>query len=85
MSDIDDDRVSLRSVTDGQVLFEGRAAGLVTPAVSADGRLVAVCPEGGSPHVWDIARHRVRPGPWDRDRGLCEEAEATALVFGAAW
>ncbi|WP_143666717.1 WD40 repeat domain-containing protein, partial [Streptomyces reticuliscabiei] len=83
VSDLDDDRVRLRSVTDGRTLFEGRAAGLVTPAVSADGRLVAVCPEGGSPQVWDIARHRTRPGPWDRARGLCEEAEAAALLFGA--
>ncbi|MDX3751974.1 hypothetical protein [Streptomyces sp. AK08-02] len=83
VSDLDDDRVRLRSVTDGRVLFEGRAAGLVTPAVSADGRLVAVCPEGGSPQVWDIARHRTRPGPWDHARGLCEEAAETALVFGA--
>ncbi|MCX5336318.1 hypothetical protein [Streptomyces sp. NBC_00140] len=79
-----DDRVSLRSVTGGGVLFGGRVAGgPVTPAVSANGRLVAVCPAGGSPRVWDIAGHRIRPGPWERTRGLCVEAQATALVFGA--
>ncbi|NEA62789.1 hypothetical protein [Streptomyces sp. SID12488] len=85
VGDIDDDRVRVRSVTDGRVLFEERVAGggLVTPAVSADGRLVAVCPEGGSPQVWDIARHRALPGAWDRTRGLCDEAAATALVFGS--
>ncbi|NEC84683.1 hypothetical protein [Streptomyces sp. SID12501] len=85
VSDIDDDRVRLRSVTDGRVLFEERVAGggLVTPVVSDDGRLVAVCPEGGSPQVRDIARHRTLPGPWDRTHGLCDEAERTALVFGA--
>ncbi|WP_405639154.1 hypothetical protein [Streptomyces sp. NBC_00019] len=78
------DRVSLRSVTGGGVLFGGRVAGgPVTPAVSANGRLVAVCPAGGSPRVWDIAGHRIRPGPWERTRGLCAEAQATALVFGA--
>ncbi|MDW4904784.1 hypothetical protein RB628_05345 [Streptomyces sp. ADMS] len=84
VSDIDDDRVRLRSVTDGRVLFEERVAGgLMTPAVSADGRLVAVCAGGRFPQVWDIARHRTRPGPWERTAGLCEEAERTALVFGA--
>ncbi|MFF7638945.1 hypothetical protein [Streptomyces canus] len=76
VSDRNDDRVRLRSVIDGSVLFEGRAAGPVPPAVSADGRLVAVCPEGGSPQVWDITRHRTRPGPWERAHGLCDEAEA---------
>ncbi|MFF3373661.1 hypothetical protein ACFYXF_12030 [Streptomyces sp. NPDC002680] len=84
VSDIDDDRVRLRSLKDGGVLYEGRAAGLVTPAVSTDGRLVAVCPAGGSPQVWDTARHRVRPGPWERAQGLCGEEEETALVFGGA-
>ncbi|MET7655605.1 hypothetical protein [Streptomyces sp. NPDC005486] len=84
VSDVDDARVRMRSVTHGAVLFEGRAAGLVTPAVSADGSLVAVCPEGRSPQVWDITRHRIRPGRWERTRGLCDEKEATALVFGAA-
>ncbi|WP_443046067.1 WD40 repeat domain-containing protein [Streptomyces sp. GQFP] len=84
VSDIDDDRVRLRSLTDGDVLYEGRAPGLVTPAVSTDGRLVAVCPADGSPQVWDTARHRVRPGPWERAQGLCGEEEQTALVFGGA-
>ncbi|WP_369029237.1 nSTAND1 domain-containing NTPase [Streptomyces adonidis] len=84
VSDIDDDRVRLRSLTDGSVLYEGRAAGLVTPAVSTDGRLVAVCPADGSPQVWDTVRHRVRPGPWERAKGLCGEEEQTALVFGGA-
>ncbi|MGY1499408.1 nSTAND1 domain-containing NTPase [Streptomyces sp. QTS52] len=85
VGDIDDDRVRLRSVADGRALFEARVAGggLVTPAVSADGRLIAVCPAGGSPQVRDIARHRALSGPWDRTHGLCDEAEATALVFGA--
>ncbi len=84
VGDIDDDRVRVRSVTDGGVLFEERVAGgLVTPAVSADGRLVAVCPAGGSPRIRDIAHHRTLSGPWERTRGLCDEAAATALVFGA--
>ncbi|WP_371661156.1 hypothetical protein [Streptomyces sp. NBC_00280] len=85
VGDVDDDRVRLRSVTDGRVLFEERVAGgsPVTPAVSADGRLVAVCPAGGSPQIRDIARHRTLPGPWERTQGLCDEAAATALVFGA--
>ncbi|MFJ2237937.1 hypothetical protein [Streptomyces sp. NPDC087859] len=79
-----DGRVSLRSLTGGGELFGGRVAhGPVTPAVSADGRMVTVCPAGGSPRVWDTADHRTRPGPWERARGLCAEAQATALVFGA--
>ncbi len=85
MSDVDDARVRMRSLADGGgVLFEQRAPGPVTPAVSADGRLVAVCPQGRAPQVWDTARHRTLSGPWQRTSGLCDEAERTALVFGGA-
>ncbi|MFD3313495.1 hypothetical protein [Streptomyces sp. NPDC058694] len=83
VSDVDDDRVRLRSVTNGRVLFENRAPGPVTPAVSADGRLVAVCPAGRAPQVWDTGRHRTVPGPWERAHGLCDE-DRTVLVFGGA-
>ncbi|MEV0219995.1 hypothetical protein [Streptomyces sp. NPDC050704] len=78
----DDDRVLLRSVRDGRALFETRAAGLVDPAVSADGRLVAVCPAGRAPQLWDTGRHRTVPGSWERAHGLCGDEQRTALVFG---
>ncbi|MFI9569575.1 hypothetical protein [Streptomyces rishiriensis] len=76
------DDVRLHSVTDGRVLFENRWAGLVTPALSKDGRLVALCPEGKAPQVRDTARHRTLPGPWERARDLCAEDQETSLVFG---
>lgn len=76
------DDVRLHSVTDGRVLFENRSAGLVTPALSKDGRLVALCPEGKAPQVRDTARHRTLPGPWERARDLCAEDQETSLVFG---
>ncbi|MDX3454012.1 hypothetical protein PV396_19015 [Streptomyces sp. ME02-8801-2C] len=78
-----DDLVRLRSLTDGRVLFEVRVAGgTVAPAVSADGRLVAVCSAGRSPQVWDVARRSIRAGAWSGGRGLCDTVERTAFVFG---
>ncbi|MFE7897374.1 hypothetical protein ACFU3E_07525 [Streptomyces sp. NPDC057424] len=80
---IDDDRVRLRSDADGRVLFETRAAGLVDAAVSADDRLMAVCPAGRAPQVWDTGRRHTLSGDWERVRGICDDHHAV-LVFGGA-
>ncbi|MDW8805803.1 hypothetical protein P1P68_13675 [Streptomyces scabiei] len=77
---IDDDHIQLRSDADGRVLFETRAAGLVDAAVSADDRLMAVCPAGQSPHVWDTGRRHTLSGDWERVGGICDDD--TVLVFG---
>ncbi|MER6354968.1 hypothetical protein ABT186_24930 [Streptomyces sp. NPDC001634] len=81
VSGTDDDQVQLRSVTDGRLLFETRAPGFADPATSSDGSLVAVCPSGGVPEVWDVAGHRTLPGAWQKAGGLCD-AEHVKLVFG---
>ncbi|MET8983408.1 hypothetical protein ABZX85_48400 [Streptomyces sp. NPDC004539] len=83
LSESDDDRVRLQSVEDGRVLLETRAPGLVPPAVNADGRLLAVCPEGGAPQIWDTEHRKIVPGIWEQSRNLCAE-ERTAFVFGGA-
>ncbi|WP_443073289.1 nSTAND1 domain-containing NTPase [Streptomyces sp. NBC_01451] len=82
VSGIDDDRVRLRSVKDGRVLFQSSSAGLLAPVVSADGRLVALCPANRAPQIWDVARHRTLPGPWEQAQGLCDGDEQKTLVLG---
>ncbi|MER6563530.1 WD40 repeat domain-containing protein [Streptomyces sp. NPDC001027] len=81
VSESDDGRVRLRSVQDGRVLFETRAPGLVPPAVSTDGRLLAICPAGGAPQLWNTDSRKTVPGDWTQFRRLCNE-KRTALVFG---
>lgn len=82
VSSSDDDRVQLRSVTDGRLLFETRAPNEEEVAPSPDDRQVAVCPAGKSPQVWDTVEHRTLPGAWQRAGGLCGDENAR-LVFGA--
>ncbi|MDX3732632.1 nSTAND1 domain-containing NTPase [Streptomyces caniscabiei] len=82
VTDFDDDRVRLRSVTDGRVLFEARSISRTTPVVGADDRLVAVCPAGKLPQIWDTASHRVLPGDWEDARASCDED--TTLVFSGS-
>ncbi|MDX2932883.1 WD40 repeat domain-containing protein [Streptomyces ipomoeae] len=77
-SSLYDDRVRLRSTTDGTPLFETRVAGVVEP--SADGRLLAGCPSGRPPRVWDTADHRILPGAWEKAGSLCDDS--SMLVFG---
>ncbi|MFD3498737.1 hypothetical protein [Streptomyces sp. NPDC058678] len=78
----DDDRVRLHSLTDGKVLYETRAPSLETVAPSADGRLVAVCPSGGSPQVRDLADRRTLHGAWEKTDGLCDDY-SSMLFFGS--
>ncbi|PPS68527.1 MULTISPECIES: WD40 repeat domain-containing protein [Streptomyces] len=38
-------------------------------ALSPDGRLLALCPAGAPPQVWDTVRHRRLTGEWDKSDG----------------
>ncbi|GHE44607.1 hypothetical protein GCM10017771_64790 [Streptomyces capitiformicae] len=76
----DDERVRVRSVDDGSVLFETRSPGVVAPALSADGRLVAVCPADGTPQVWDVTSHRRLLGEWGDTSGLCTSTDGLTGV-----
>ncbi|MFE6620049.1 hypothetical protein [Streptomyces sp. NPDC057740] len=80
--DTDDDRVRLRSVSDGSVLFETRSPGGVAPVLSADGRFVAVCPADGTPQVRDVTSRRRLPGAWEDTSGLCDWTdEPTGVMY----
>ncbi|MFI1484091.1 hypothetical protein [Streptomyces sp. NPDC020747] len=80
-SDTDDDRVRLRSVKDGRLLFETAAPSPADVAPSPDGRLAAVCPTGHAPQVWDIARHRTLSGAWEKAGALCHDDDRSTVVF----
>ncbi|MFK0111004.1 hypothetical protein [Streptomyces sp. NPDC091217] len=73
------DRVRLRSVTDGRVLFETAAPDPAIAEVSADGRHAAVCPTGRTPQVYDTATRRTLTGDWQHDR-LCDGDTALLAV-----
>ncbi|MET9761988.1 hypothetical protein ABZ016_23525 [Streptomyces sp. NPDC006372] len=78
-----DHGVQLLSVEDGKLLFEDReVADRVVATPNADDRLVALCPSGRSPQVWDIGRHRTVPGDWEHARDVC--GEHTTVTFGEA-
>ncbi|MGI5452407.1 hypothetical protein ACQEWB_04325 [Streptomyces sp. CA-249302] len=47
------------------------ASAPVSAALGTDGRLLAVCPAGGAPQVWDTARDAPVPGAWDKEKNLC--------------
>jgi WD40 repeat protein len=80
--DTDDDRVRLRSISDGSVLFETRSPGGVAPVLSADGRPVAGCPADGTPRVWDVTSRRRLPGAWEDISGLCDWTdEPTGVMY----
>ncbi|MFD3504398.1 hypothetical protein ACFWWT_38920 [Streptomyces sp. NPDC058676] len=44
--------------------------GLSMTAVSPDGRLLALCPAGAPPQVWDTVKHRRLTGDWDKADGI---------------
>ncbi|WP_129787034.1 helix-turn-helix domain-containing protein [Promicromonospora panici] len=57
--------VQRRRTEDGKVLFERDVAGDVSQAgLGADGRLVAMCPIGGTLQVWDSVSGERRTGAW---------------------
>ncbi|MET7481151.1 hypothetical protein ABZT17_43495 [Streptomyces sp. NPDC005648] len=80
-SDWDSDRVQLRSVADGRLLFEARAPDETEAAPSPDDRQFAVCPAGKSPQVWDTGSRRALPGAWQTAKGLCDD-DNSRIVFG---
>ncbi|WP_445276263.1 nSTAND1 domain-containing NTPase [Streptomyces lincolnensis] len=80
---IDDARVRLLSATDGRVLFETRGAAQGRVAPGPDDRLVAVCPTGRTPQVWDTGSRRALPGAWEEARGACDDAPDTLVFDGA--
>ncbi|WP_215452352.1 helix-turn-helix domain-containing protein [Streptomyces sp. ATCC 21386] len=68
-----DDRAGLYSATDGRLVFRTPSAGSgERPAAAADDRLLAVCPRGRAPQVWDTSARSVRPGAWTSARGACD-------------
>ncbi|MFD8000400.1 nSTAND1 domain-containing NTPase [Streptomyces mirabilis] len=81
--DINDDRVKLRSVADGRVLFETRGVSQASVLPSPDDRLVAVCPTGRTPAVWDTGSHRTLPGAWQGAHGSCDDQHDTLVFTGA--
>ncbi|MDX3751976.1 hypothetical protein [Streptomyces sp. AK08-02] len=73
--------VELRSVADGRLLYTTRgAADLSDVAAGPDGRLVALCPDGRAPELWNIHDRRLVHGSWERSRKLCDGY--STLVFG---
>ncbi|MGW1720416.1 nSTAND1 domain-containing NTPase [Streptomyces sp. NPDC002156] len=76
----DDDRVRLRSAADGTLLFETRATRLANVAAGTGGRLLADCPNGRPPRLWDTERGRTLPGDWEDAGALCDDD--STLVFG---
>ncbi len=80
--DTDDDRVRLRSVSDGRILFETRSPGGTAPVLSADGRFLAACPSDATPRVWDLTSRRRLPGAWEDTSGLCDWTdEPTGVMY----
>ncbi|WP_338682764.1 hypothetical protein QD712_12655 [Streptomyces acidiscabies] len=72
--DTEDGRVRLRSATDGRILLQLPSPGTADPVLGADDRTAAVCPDHGTPQVWDTATRRRLPGAWDHATGLCDPA-----------
>ncbi|MGW3124173.1 nSTAND1 domain-containing NTPase [Streptomyces sp. NPDC001107] len=75
------DRMRLRSVTDGRVVFEAPAPSTTAMALSADGRRAAVCSGGQAPQLWDIPGHRALSGDWQRDRVCDVDTNTTVLAL----
>ncbi|MCH5672495.1 nSTAND1 domain-containing NTPase [Streptomyces gilvus] len=78
---VEGDRVRLRSVGDGRVLFQTPPTETPLTTLSADGRLAAVCPSGGNPQVWDTATGRELSGAWRGDH-VCDEDPAFLALAG---
>ncbi|MDX3454011.1 hypothetical protein PV396_19010 [Streptomyces sp. ME02-8801-2C] len=76
-----DNRVQVRSVADGRLLFTTRgSADMTDVATGPGGRLVAVCAAGEAPRLWDVRVGREVHGSWERSLNLCDED--SAVVFG---
>ncbi|QKZ24794.1 hypothetical protein HUT05_16435 [Streptomyces chartreusis] len=80
---IEDDRAQLRSIADGSVLFETRGVPQGRMVAGPGDRLVAVCPAGKAPQVWEIGARRALPGDWEDARGSCDGEHETLAFNGA--
>lgn len=62
--------VRVRRTRDGRVLFaKDMPSGPTDVSVGPGGRLLALCPAGGPPQVWDTARDRRLRGAWQQADG----------------
>jgi WD40 repeat protein len=78
----DNDRVQLRSLADGRVLFQTMARNFTLAVPSIDDRLMAVCPHGTPMSIRDTVSHRNLPGQWQRSAANhCDDGNAR-LAFG---
>ncbi|RPF37252.1 helix-turn-helix domain-containing protein [Streptomyces sp. TLI_185] len=79
-----DDRAGLYSLTDGHLVFRTPSAGRgeLAAAAADDDRLLAVCPRGRSPQVWDTTARSVRSGAWTSARGVCGDDTFLSLTGG---
>ncbi|MFE7764689.1 WD40 repeat domain-containing protein, partial [Streptomyces sp. NPDC057438] len=84
LTSMTDDRVGLYSVNDGRLVFRTPAAGggRLTDAATDGDRLVAVCPRGRAPQVWDTSTRSVRSGTWTSARGVCDDSTRVRLTGG---
>ncbi|WP_128433648.1 hypothetical protein [Streptomyces cyaneus] len=56
----------------GNVFSAAAPDSMLMTAVGPRGRLLALCPPGGRPQVWDTVRHRRLTGAWDKaDSTVC--------------
>ncbi|MDX3589113.1 nSTAND1 domain-containing NTPase [Streptomyces europaeiscabiei] len=78
----DDDRAGLYSLTDGHLVFRTPSAGRgeLAHAAADDDRLLAVCPRGRAPQVWDTSTRTVRRGAWTNARGVCGDTTLLGLT-----
>ncbi|MET8981497.1 WD40 repeat domain-containing protein [Streptomyces sp. NPDC004539] len=74
--DVSNGWIRLRSVTDGRQPFAIRVISQADTALAADGRTLAVCPNGQAPEIYDVARHRALPGDWQKAAGACDDTHA---------
>ncbi|MGW0842159.1 nSTAND1 domain-containing NTPase [Streptomyces sp. NPDC002787] len=79
-----DDWAGLYSATDGHLVFRTPSAGSGEhAAAAADDRLLAVCPRGRAPQVWDTSARSVRSGAWTRARGVCDDDRTLLGLTGS--
>ncbi|MEI5526073.1 helix-turn-helix domain-containing protein [Streptomyces brasiliscabiei] len=75
LTNVIDDAVELHSVADGRLVFRTPSAdgGQLADAATDGDRLLAVCPHGRVPQVWDTSTRGVRSGVWTSARGVCDD------------
>ncbi|MER5429439.1 hypothetical protein [Streptomyces sp. NPDC002588] len=79
----DEDRVQLRTVADGRLLFDKHSNRGTTDAARgpAGGALTVVCPSASAaPQVWDVRKGRVLPGDWQDATDVCGDGQALPFL-----